>query len=42
MLKGVLRSVVRRVSRFYTVSVADRREYGRVWDSVAQSRRDAL
>lgn len=42
MLKGFLRSVVRRVSRFYTVSVADRREYGRVWDSVAQSRSDAM
>ena len=42
MLKGLLRSVVRRVSRFYTVSVADRREYGRVWDSVAQTRSDAM
>jgi len=42
MLKGLLRAVVRRVSRFYTVSVADRREYGRVWDSVAQTRRDAM
>lgn len=42
MLKGLLRSVVRRASRFYTVSVADRREYGRVWDSVAQTRSDAM
>ena len=42
MLKGLLRAVVRRVSRFYTVSVADRREYGRVWDSVAQTRSDAM
>lgn len=42
MLKGLLRKVVRRASRFYTVSVADRREYGRVWDSVAQTRSDAM
>jgi ubiquinone/menaquinone biosynthesis C-methylase UbiE len=42
MLKSLLRSAVRRVSRFYTVSVADRREYGRVWDSVAQTRSDAM
>jgi len=42
MLKGLLRSIVRRVSRFYTVTVADRREYGRVWDSVAQTRSDAM
>jgi ubiquinone/menaquinone biosynthesis C-methylase UbiE len=42
MLKRLLRSGVRRVSRFYTVSVADRREYGRVWDSVAQTRGDAM
>ncbi len=42
MLKGLLRSAVRRVSRFYTVSVAERREYGRVWDSVARSRSDAM
>lgn len=42
MLKGLLRSVVRRASRFYTTSVADRREYGRVWDSVAQTRSDAM
>jgi len=42
MIKGLLRSIVRRVSRFYTVSVAERREYGRVWDSVAQTRRDAM
>ncbi len=42
MLKGLLRSIVRRASRFYTVSVADRREYGRVWDSVAQTRGDAM
>ena len=42
MLKGLLRSIVRRVSRFYTVSVAERREYGRVWDSVAQTRSDAM
>jgi ubiquinone/menaquinone biosynthesis C-methylase UbiE len=42
MLKGLLRTVVRRASRFYTVSVAERREYGRVWDSVAQTRSDAM
>ena len=42
MIKGLLRSIVRRVSRFYTVSVAERREYGRVWDSVAQTRSDAM
>jgi len=42
MIKGLLRSIVRRASRFYTVTVADRREYGRVWDSVAQSRSDAM
>jgi SAM-dependent methyltransferase len=42
MLKGLLRSIVRRASRFYTVSVAGRHEYGRVWDSVAQSRSDAM
>jgi SAM-dependent methyltransferase len=42
MVKTLLRSVVRRATRFYTVSVADRREYGRVWDSVAQTRSDAM
>jgi SAM-dependent methyltransferase len=42
MIKGLLRLAARRVSRFWTVSVADRREYGRVWDSVAQSRGDAM
>src|SRR5688572_434751 len=42
MLKRLLRAVVRRVSRFYTISVADRREYGRGWDSVAQTRSDAM
>jgi ubiquinone/menaquinone biosynthesis C-methylase UbiE len=33
--------VVRRATRFWTVSVAQRAEYGRVWNSVAQSRDDA-
>src|SRR4051812_38828970 len=42
MVKGLLRSLARRASRFWTVSVADRREYGRVWDSVAQLRSDAM
>jgi cyclopropane fatty-acyl-phospholipid synthase-like methyltransferase len=42
MIKGLLRAAARRVSRFWTVSVAGRSEYGRVWDSVAQSRRDAM
>jgi SAM-dependent methyltransferase len=42
MLKGLLRTAVRRITRFWTVTVADRREYGRVWDSVAQSRSDAM
>ncbi len=42
MVKGLLRGIVRRVSRFYTVSVAERSEYGRVWDSVAQTRSDAM
>jgi SAM-dependent methyltransferase len=42
MVKGLLRSILRRVSRFYTVSVAHRTEYGRLWDSVAQSRSDAM
>ena len=42
MLKGMLRTAIRRVTRFWTVTVADRSEYGRVWDSVAQSRSDAM
>jgi ubiquinone/menaquinone biosynthesis C-methylase UbiE len=42
MIKGLLRAAARRLSRFWTVSVADRTEYGRVWDSVAQSRGDAM
>ena len=42
MVKGILRTAIRRVTRFWTVTVADRREYGRVWDSVAQSRSDAM
>jgi cyclopropane fatty-acyl-phospholipid synthase-like methyltransferase len=42
MIKGLLRSVARRVSRFWTISVANRAEYGRVWDSVAQTRSDAM
>ena len=33
--------VVRRATRFWTVSVAQRAEYGRVWDSVSQSVDDA-
>jgi SAM-dependent methyltransferase len=42
MIKALLRTAARRASRFWTVSVADRTEYGRVWDSVAQSRTDAM
>ena len=41
MLKALLRTAARRITRFWTISVADRTEYGRVWDSVAQSRDDA-
>jgi SAM-dependent methyltransferase len=41
MLGNAARMVVRRATRFWTVSVAQRAEYGRVWDSVAQSRDDA-
>ena len=33
--------VVRRATRFWTVSVAQRAESGRVWDSVSQSVDDA-
>ena len=42
MLKGLLRAAARRISRVWTVSVADRTQYGRVGDSVAQSRGDAM
>ncbi len=41
MTKGLLRTVLRRVNRFWTTSVTDRSHYGRVWDSVAQTASDA-
>ncbi|HEY8550231.1 MAG TPA: methyltransferase domain-containing protein [Vicinamibacterales bacterium] len=41
MVGSLARVIVRRATRFWTVSVARRTEYGRVWDSVSQSRDDA-
>jgi SAM-dependent methyltransferase len=41
MLKGMARKALRRANRFWTTSVSDRSEYGRVWDSVSQTVSDA-
>ena len=41
MLKAMARNVLRRANRFWTTSVAQRTEYGRLWDGVSQSVDDA-